>query len=266
VNPPESTNILILGDDTRPDASPNEAAIARTDTIMILSINPAGEKIALLSIPRDLYLNSPTFGWMPANVIVRNAELEKSGSGLDEMVATIENTFGIEINYTARLDFEGFVEIVDAVDGIEIDVPKSIVDYEYPTDDGGTMVVEFEAGAQHMDGQEALIYARTRHADDDYQRASRQQQVIEALLSKLSHPQNVIYWPRVLGVLQKHLDTDMSTGTMLQYAPAVARDGRSLSSIERLVIDREYIRYDGNRALPDIDKLQSWLQENLQHE
>jgi LCP family protein required for cell wall assembly len=95
------------------------------------------------------------------------------------------NAHGMRIHHTAQVNFEGFVGIIDALGGITIDVPTHIVDYEYPTEDFGTTVVEFERGLQHMDGQRALIYARTRHADSDFGRAERQQQVLRAIVAEL---------------------------------------------------------------------------------
>jgi LCP family protein required for cell wall assembly len=261
IDPPPAINILILGDDTRTGQAGGE--FARTDSIMVASIDPAREQISLMSIPRDLFLQSPSFGPMRANVVIRNAELEAPGSGRNEMVAAIENTFDIEIDHTVRLNFEAFVEVVDAVGGVEIDVPWRLVDYSYPTDEGGTMRVEFEAGMQHMDGERALIYARIRHPDDDYRRAGRQQQVIDALISKLASPSQMGDYPAVWAAFEEHTRTDLELGTMLRLGPAVFKNG---GTIERLVIDRELVRYDGSgNAYPDVAALDEWLDNHLRH-
>ncbi|MFN8460124.1 MAG: LCP family protein, partial [Anaerolineae bacterium] len=91
-------------------------------------------------------------------------------------------------------DFNGFVALVDALGGIEIDVPKAIVDENYPTFDYGVITITIPAGPQHMDGAAALIYARTRHTDSDFGRGQRQQQVLRALLVKALQP---LTWPRL---------------------------------------------------------------------
>jgi hypothetical protein len=91
----------------------------------------------------------------------------------------------VPIHYVAQINFDGFAAIIDAVGGVTIDVPRAIVDDAYPTPDFGVTQVSFEPGRQQMDGQRALIYARTRHADSDFGRAERQQQVINALFDKL---------------------------------------------------------------------------------
>lgn len=262
IDPPPAMNILILGDDTRPGS--NEGAIARTDSILILNVNPAKKQVSLFSIPRDIALDSPQFGWLPANVIVRNAELKAPGSGITEMTATMERTFGVRIDHTVRLNFTAFVQLIDAVGGIEIDVPKQIVDSQYPLDGGGTIRIEFQPGKQHMDGATALIYARTRHADDDYQRASRQQQVIEALLEKLTQPASIGYWVKVWQILEENSQTSLAFGDIARLAPAIIRDAHSGSQIARRVIEREdLIVDDTGNSRPDMNKLRLWIEAHL---
>lgn len=262
-SPPSAVNILILGNDARPGSG--EDNIARTDTIMIVSIDPANERISILSVPRDLFISSPNYGNIPVNTIVRNAEITAPGSGLSEMTASLERTFGIQIDYHMRISFEGFVELVDAVGGVEIDVPKHIVDNEYPLHDGRTIRVEFQPGLQWMSGETALIYARTRHADDDYQRAGRQQQVLNAVFDKLTKPASVRFWPGVWRAFQNNVDSDLSFGKMLQLIPAIVLYGHSPNQIERLVIDRDNIITDGDVASPDMAKLTPWIQSHLVH-
>src|SRR4029450_12144623 len=120
------------------------------------------------------------------------------GRGADLLIESLAQDFGVQVDRYARLQFNGFVELIDAVGGVTIDVERSIVDDSYPTPDGGVTTVRFDSGVQHMDGEHALAYARTRHADDDYQRADRQQQVISALMSRMANP---AYWPAVIAVL-----------------------------------------------------------------
>lgn len=98
---------------------------------------------------------------------------------------TVEQFLDLPIHYTAQINFDGFARVIDALGGVTIDVPRRIVDDAYPTPDFGTVRVEFEPGPQRMDGARALIYARTRHADSDFGRAERQQQVVRAVVSEL---------------------------------------------------------------------------------
>jgi LCP family protein required for cell wall assembly len=263
VDPPQAINILVLGNDARPGTA--EDQIARTDSIMIVSIDPTNERISLLSVPRDLYVLSPNYGYVPVNTVVRNAEIYQAGTGVGEMILTLENTFGIEIDSYIRVSFEGFEAVIDAIGGVTIDVPKHIVDNDYPTSTYGTTRIEFLPGEQHMDGPTALIYARTRHADDDYQRAGRQQQVIDAVLTKMANPLNSRYIPQVWRAISSNIETDMSEGDGLRYLPAIILYGHSSAQIERLVIDRGYIIPDGDVYAPNVSLLDGWIDEHLRH-
>jgi LCP family protein required for cell wall assembly len=262
VNPPDTMNILILGTDERPGTG--ESEIARTDSIMVLSVNPQNHSVSLLSLPRDVFIDSPNYGNLRANTIVRNAELTSAGTGISEMVASMEYTFGMDIHHYVRLSFDAFVDVVDALGGVNIDVPKKIVDYEYPTPDYGTIVIEFEPGEQHMDGERALIYARTRHADDDYQRAARQQQVIGALMGKIANPLNLPRWPVAWAAFYQNVDTDMNFDEWMTIAPGMLLYGYNGDQIDRLVVDREYVYGGVNGVVPDTEKIRPWINEHMQ--
>ena len=192
-----SMNILLLGVDLRQD-HPNEGI--RSDTLMLLHLDPASGWGSLLSIPRDTVTNIEGFGENKINTaFARGYENAESlyGPGSDPMAGgaalaanTVEQFLGLRdfnarINYVATINFNGFAKMIDAIGGIEVDVPRPITDNEYPTEDFGTMTVHFDAGPQRMNGEQALQYVRTRHADSDFGRAERQQQVIRAIVQTL---------------------------------------------------------------------------------
>jgi LCP family protein required for cell wall assembly len=192
-----ATNVLLIGVDERPD-HPEEGV--RSDTLILARIHSLGGWVNLLSIPRDTQVEIPGVGITKINVAygqgyARAEELYGTGTtpqqgGMALAAQTVEqalnlNAHGMRIHHTAQVNFEGFVGIIDALGGITIDVPTYIIDYEYPTEDFGTTIVEFQPGPQQMDGQRALIYARTRHADSDFGRAERQQQVLRAIVAEL---------------------------------------------------------------------------------
>ena len=261
--PPDPTNILILGSDARPNTG--EDKIARTDTIMVLSINPKNHEISLFSLPRDVFIDSPQYGRLRANTILRNAELNEPGTGVDAMVEAMENTFGFKIDHYSRVSFEGFVDMVDALGGLNIDVPNHIVDYEYPTEDNGTMQIEFQPGKQHMDGETALIYARTRHADSDYERAGRQQQVVSAVIGKLVNPLNFYRYPGVIEAFASNFDSDLNPVQAAALTPAIVLYAYDTDKIERLVVDRDYVYGGGSgEALPNVDKIRPWVEAHMQ--
>ena len=250
VFPPPQTDILIMGVDSRE----GDGWLARADSIMLVGINPAQLRVSLLSIPRDLSIDTPGYGIQRINTVNMLGEMEQAGRGTTLLAEAIQQSYGVSIERTVRLNFNGFVELIDAVGGITIDVERAIVDDLYPTADGGVMTVRFESGVQHMDGERALIYARTRHSDDDYRRAERQQQVVSALLGKLANP---LYWPAALSVLNRAVETNLTLWDMIRLAPPVILNrGR----FEQLVIDRDKITATAEGvAIPDYDQIKSWL-------
>lgn len=247
--PPPHSNILVMGLDSRP----GEGYVTRSDSIMVIGVNPKETDIALLSIPRDLFISVPAYGLERINTVNMLGELENPGYGPELLKDSLLLSFGITIDTYVRLDFRAFEAMIDAVDGIDIDVPYTIIDNAYPTDDYGTRTVHFDPGMQHMDGAIALVYARTRHSDDDYRRAERQQQVFQAFTRKLVNP---LYWPGVLGAVQSHTNGDLSVIDIIQTVPALLL---SAGQFEQLVIDREYIRPGEYGAVPDYSKLAPWL-------
>ena len=130
----------------------------------------------MLSIPRDMAVRDPMTGeTVKVNTIYGLGEIRGyPGGGAEYMRQTLSEVTGYPIDYQVTVNFDGFRQIIDLVNGIDIDVPKDIIDNEYPTEDYGTEKLFIPKGLQHMDGDLALKYARTRHGDSDYVRAARQ--------------------------------------------------------------------------------------------
>jgi LCP family protein required for cell wall assembly len=190
-------NLLIVGVDERP-GHPEEGV--RSDTLILVHLDALGRWASMLSIPRDTRVNVRDIGETKINVAYgqgyANAEaLYGPGTtpqqgGMSLAGQTVEQLLqlpqrGQRVDAVAQINFDGFAKVIDALGGIDIDVPRPIVDDAYPTPDFGTTRVEFKPGLQHMTGAEALIYARTRHADSDFGRAERQQQVLRAIAAEL---------------------------------------------------------------------------------
>jgi LCP family protein required for cell wall assembly len=234
---PGRTNILILGLDRRPDET---TYVTRTDTMMLATVYPRAAYAGLLSIPRDLYVTLPAGTQGRINTAHFFAEADTAGSGPEAAMATVRSNFGVDVHHYVRIDLMGFVRIVDALGGIAIDVPGPLIDYEYPTYDYGTTVVEFEAGPQHMDGERALAYARIRHGSSDFQRAERQQLVIEAIFRRLLSPAAWVRLPLVMAAVGQSVDTDMNALQVLLLAPTLLRVGPS--DLDRRVIQGEMVQ------------------------
>lgn len=214
--PADRVNLLILGLDRRPG---DTAYVTRTDTMILATVYPRGAYAGLLSIPRDLYVTLPSGAPGRANSAHFFAEAEAAGTGPAAAMATVRSNFGVDVHHYLRLDLIGFVRIVDALGGIDLDLPKPLIDYEYPTYDYGITTVEFEAGPQHLDGERALAYTRIRHGSSDFQRAERQQLVIQAIFSRLLSPAAWPRLPRVIIAASEAIDTDLSAWQMLRLPP-----------------------------------------------
>ncbi|HBY95279.1 MAG TPA: hypothetical protein DEP84_15225 [Chloroflexi bacterium] len=241
-------NILIMGIDKRD----GEGGPFRTDTMLVLHVDPVARRAGMLSIPRDLLVQLPDYGYGRRLDRVNTANVwgdvyKYPGGGPALAKKTIENNFGIPVDRYVLVDFNGFENFIDLIDGIDIDVPQPITDHEYPTADYGYMTIHFEAGRQHMDGETALIYARTRKSSSDFARAARQQQVILAVRSKVLSlniipsltPANLVRIARQFG---ESVRTDLSIEEMFTLARTVndIPDG----GIRQAVIDSSMV-YDG---------------------
>ncbi len=231
LTPPPRTNILILGIDARP----GEGSVARTDVMILATVNPGQPYVGMLSIPRDLYVSIPGYGSQRINAAHVYAEADTPGTGPQLAIQTVEQNFGVRVDRYLRINFEGFVAIVDAAGGVTVNVEHYFIDYEYPTSDYGTMVVEFQPGQQLMDGERALQYARSRHGSSDIERSHRQQQIIQALLKQLLWPSHWTRWPAVYRAFRQHVDTNLTLIDTAALVPAVLWVGPD--GLDRRVFD-----------------------------
>lgn len=176
-NKKERVNVVVVGVDKRDDDE-----FARTDTIILISIDPVGKTIGMMSLPRDLKVTIPGYGIDKINAAYAFGERDKRvGGGAGLLQRTIKANLQIDVPYYGEVNFRGFERIVDTFGGVTVDPPVPIVDNEYPTETYGYTSLYFPAGLQHLDGKAALQYARTRHADSDFGRSQRQQEIILAL-------------------------------------------------------------------------------------
>jgi LCP family protein required for cell wall assembly len=239
------TTILLLGTDHA--AVADRASSHRSDSIMLMRTDPGHDRIYYLSIPRDLYVPIPGHG---QNRI--NAAYQFGGPAL--AIRTIEALTGLKINHIAIVDFNEFKKVIDEIGGITIDVPKPILSnrFDCPYTAARCQTWQgwrFGKGKQHMDGERALIYTRIREnrldpGENDLTRAVRQQQVIQAVSSKLASVGTFLDLPFIGGDLMSPVSTDLSTGDFVQLGWVRFRSG---SVHCRLGGDGEVI--DGNDVL-----------------
>lgn len=210
-----------------------------TDTIILASIQPSTKKIAMISIPRDLLVNVPGFGWWKINNANAFGEQKDPGNGGALVKQTLEEALGLPIHYYVRVDFAGFEKMIDELGGVKIFVDKGFIDYQYPTEDFKFQVVSFEPGWQTMDGDTALKFARSRHGNNgegsDFARSKRQQKILQAFKSRI-FSFNFLLSPRKINNLMKdfshHLRTGMEPWEAVVMAKLVERlDTRQIATI-----------------------------------
>lgn len=219
-------NILLLG-----MGGAGHQGVYLTDTIIIASIKPSTEEIALLSIPRDLFVPIPGFGWRKINNANAFGEMSNypgsnyPGGGANLTAKVISEITSLPIQYYVRVDFEGFRRIIDNVGGINVYVERSFTDYQFPTYDFGYQTVSFQEGWQHMDGETALQYSRSRHGNNnegsDFARSQRQQKVLLAVKDKLFSFSTLINPKTILEVLESlgdHTQTNLELWEMIKIA------------------------------------------------
>ncbi len=184
-----------------------------SDTNIVVSIDPRTKHVAMLSLPRDLYVEVPNFGYNKLNMahsLGETNQIEGGGPALSKQV--ISNILDLPIHYFVRVDFSGFKKIVDLLGGVEVEVKKDIVDWSFPDDQGGTVFFQLKAGTYNMDGELALKYARSRYTTSDFDRASRQQQILVAIKNKALKMENLLNPNKIselTSILSKHVRTDL---------------------------------------------------------
>lgn len=209
-------NILLLGVDARV----GEEGPPRSDTIIVVRVDPVAKRVDMMSIPRDLLVEIPGYSSTKINAAYPYGELDPTiaGGGPTLAAQTVEYNFGIRIDYFAEVDIVGMEKVVDTLGGVLIDVPGIIKDDQYPTSDYGYTRVYFSPGLQMMDGQTAVRYSRTRHDDGDFARQVRQQQVLMAIRDRASDTGAVTKVPELLADVGAAIRTDLSLRQMFSLA------------------------------------------------
>ncbi len=235
----DRVNILLMGIDRRP----GEAFVSRTDSMMIISINPQDETISILSIPRDLYVVIPGRGRDRINTaFVYGANGNDPLGGAILSMLTVEYNLGVPINHYILVDFSAVIKGVDALGGIDVYVPREINDPTYPSMDYGYDPLYIPAGQQHFDGVLALKYARTRHVDNDFGRAARQQQLMLAARDKaiaLGISGLLLRAPELYNQLETGVRTDLSLEQIVSLA-RIATDIPA-ENVQSDVLDYDYV-------------------------
>jgi LCP family protein required for cell wall assembly len=213
--PKEPFTVLLLGQDNRPGED-----AARADTIIVAKIDPENDKVWMLSIPRDTRVKIPGYGTEKIN-----AATFHGGPAL--MVETVEEFLGVPINHYMDIDFDGFIQVVDSLGGVYIDVDTKINDPK-ASSHGSYTASKIDKGYQLLDGDHALTYVRSRDFPDaDFTRMRHQQTFFKALAEQATKFDNVFKIPGMVKDVAQYMSTDMTISQIVDVAMALRDMGGS---------------------------------------
>jgi LCP family protein required for cell wall assembly len=245
----ERTNILLLGTDARPGETQT-----RTDTIILASIDPELDKVALVSIPRD------------TRVSIKGSSVDKINSanavgGPELVVEKVEEIVGENIDYYVEMDFAGFKKIIDTIGGVDINVDQRM--YK-PSED-----IDLQPGQQHLDGSKALAFVRFRdYALGDIERTEHQQVFLKALGNELLRAKNIVKLPALIKVVKANIDTNLGMADMLKmasWAPGFNNDSIIAQTLPGYFFDKrdEYGNLTMSYWVADQNKTEGLLDKML---
>jgi LCP family protein required for cell wall assembly len=264
----ERLNVLLLGG----DAGPRRSGL-RTDTMIVASIDPVSGDTALIGIPRNfggvtlkdgtdvpVEILNAVYGWGKSHPNL----FEGPDPGASATVHVLENITGLDIDYFMLVDLTGFAELVDAIGGVHIDVPKAVDGPLYDPVTGGYEMVRIEAGEQFLDGGHALAYARVRHDSTDYVRMGRQR----CLLASMARDIDPLWVLPRLGDLLHVIESYVTTDLPMELIPELVRLGPRISSDQIRVIGFDHKwrvgRTSDGAAIPDIVRIREAVQKTLE--
>lgn len=243
-----TVNIALLGSDIRP----NDGGW-RTDTILIVSLDPTAGRARVIAVPRDLYV------YIPGRRVDRINVADVHG-GFEMLAQTILYNFGIPIDHMMRIDFSGFQRVVDSLGGIDV------TSTGYLNDECGRRWWSYGPGVYHMAGFEALCYVRMRKASSDYDRLRREQEVVLAIFDRVLSLDGLARLPELYDQFRTLVKTDLELNDMLPFVPlattlAADRTRISLHRVDTSMTTSWIVPYSGASVLlPDRDAILAMLQ------
>lgn len=230
-------NILLLGMGGEGHPGPY-----LTDTIIVVSIKPSNGDVAMISIPRDLSVPIPGYGWRKVNSANHYGEMKNPDAGGEFATEVISSVFDLPIHYYVRVDFSGFEKLIDQLGGIKVNVANGFTDYQFPTDDYGYQTVSFKTGWQKMDGKTALNFARSRHGtngeNSDFARSKRQQQVLTAAKEEILSFSTLLSYRKLASIYELYKDR-VTTNLQITEMYKLAKLAKKINTlnIKSVVLD-----------------------------
>lgn len=253
----DDVSILLMGVDSSDKRDNNDNA--RTDALMVATLNKDDKSVKLVSIPRDSLVHIPEIGY---ETRINHAH---ANGGVPSTIETVEGLLDIPIDYWVKVNFHSFIDVVDALDGITVDVP-----YEFQEQDSHDRAnaIHLQPGVQELEGEEALALARTRKLDNDIERGKRQQQILKAIIDRTISLKTILKFDDLMEAVGKNMETSMSPKEVRSFV-SYGTSGKKLD-IEMVTLDG--IDYQpGNMYYWKLDELaledtRKMLQDHLGYE
>ncbi|MGD6985887.1 LCP family protein [Bacillus thuringiensis] len=250
----DNISILIIGEDNSETREGEYGKNARSDALMVATINKETAAINLLSIPRD------TRVYIPIKEKEDKIAHAHAFGGIDSTVDTVEKFLDIPVDYYIKFNFDSFLSLIDAIGGIDVDVPVTFTEQD-SLDQADA--IHLDKGYQHLNGEQALALTRTRHIDNDFMRGQRQLLVIEAIGNKILTMNSLSKLNRILDAVSPHMSTNLSTTDMFSVAKTMMSHSPNINKMQ-IKCNDSYI--DGvYYAQPDKENVQQ-ISKDLKQE
>jgi polyisoprenyl-teichoic acid--peptidoglycan teichoic acid transferase len=202
----ENTSILFIGVD---DSEKRKASgSSRSDALMLATFNKKDKSIKLLSIPRDSYVH------IPEKDIYTKITHAHAYGGVKLTLETVEELLDVPVDYYVKMNFNAFIDVINALDGVKVDVPFTFSEQDSKDH---AKAITLQKGIQELDGEQALAFARTRKIDSDIQRGMRQQQIVKAIIAKGSSIKSITNYTDVMEAVGKNMSTDLTFDQMKSF-------------------------------------------------
>ncbi|MET4560670.1 LCP family protein required for cell wall assembly [Lysinibacillus parviboronicapiens] len=219
----DNVSILFVGvDDSENRGQGSENS--RSDALILATLNNKTKTIKMLSIPRDSYVNIPSVGYK--DKITHAHAL----GGTLSTIETVEGLFDIPIDYYVRMNFNAFIDVVDALGGVEVEVPYAL----HEKDEFDRNTINLQPGLQHLNGSEALALARTRKQDNDIERGKRQQEILSAIIKQVASVGAISKYDDVIKAIGDNMKTDMTFSEMKSFLSYLTQ---GMPRIDSLTLD-----------------------------
>lgn len=255
----ERVKVLVMGVDEGVAEDPNSRARGRSDTMMVVAYDPETEDVNVLSIPRDSKIELPGHGTQKINAAY-------AYGGTSMALQAVEDLLGTGIDYYVVMQLDGFKNLVDTLGGVTVEVEERL----YYHDPGQNLLIDFQPGVKHLDGQRAMEFVRFRGREGDLGRVERQQQFIKALAEQAMKTSSVAKIPQLARDIASNLETNIGIQRMVQYGElmrslespdmeieTLAGEAMYIQGISYFVVDEIAIEEQVQRLLLGVDQSQN---------